>query len=209
MKKKECSCDNEMLTALIIGVGAGCLIGFVFGWLWRDRPGALANVSIVAVMTAVGTVGATFAAVFFGLSDQRNRKSVRNQRLTSVSWLVDEAVQSAKWVSRHLKNISENKMKMEIPLAENELSAFLTSMDAINGIPFHEEHYSEAHRYLVSALAALRSLSPLIAKLLSDKPEKIDATRVVDLVEQAEDELEEALGAFPFKGIPRIGRLYF
>lgn len=52
------------LTGFWIGVAIATLItGFVLGWCWRDRPGALASVSLLNVLTALGTVGATFAAV--------------------------------------------------------------------------------------------------------------------------------------------------
>lgn len=52
------------LTGFWIGVAIAALItGFVLGWGWRDRPGALASVSLLNVLTALGTVGATFAAV--------------------------------------------------------------------------------------------------------------------------------------------------
>lgn len=42
---------------------AALIAGFVFGWCWRDRSGALAQVSILNVMTAVGTVGAAISGV--------------------------------------------------------------------------------------------------------------------------------------------------
>ncbi|UAN03033.1 hypothetical protein [Achromobacter mucicolens] len=56
--------ENWRLTGFWIGATLASLIaGFVLGWGWRDRPGALASVSVLNVITALGTVGATFAAV--------------------------------------------------------------------------------------------------------------------------------------------------
>lgn len=42
---------------------ATAIAGFVFGWCWRDRPGSLATVSLLNVMTAIGTVGSAVGAV--------------------------------------------------------------------------------------------------------------------------------------------------
>lgn len=61
---KDVNFEDWRLTVFWIGMAvAAAIAGFVFGWCWRDRPGALASVSLLNVLTAVGTVGATFAAV--------------------------------------------------------------------------------------------------------------------------------------------------
>jgi hypothetical protein len=71
------------LTGFWIGVSTAALIaGFVFGWSWRDRPGALASVSLLNVMTALGTVGATIAAV--GIAAWQYREQQRGQYADAV-----------------------------------------------------------------------------------------------------------------------------
>lgn len=61
---KDVKFEDWRLTVFWIAVAAATAIaGFVFGWSWRDRSGALANVSLLAALTAVGTVGALFAAI--------------------------------------------------------------------------------------------------------------------------------------------------
>lgn len=68
MDRKRCSCGAQMTTAMLIGMVAGCIAGFVFGWMWRGRPGALADVSLLNAMTALGTVGAVVVALFLSFS---------------------------------------------------------------------------------------------------------------------------------------------
>lgn len=61
---KDVKFEDWRLTVFWIAVAAATAIaGFVFGWSWRDRSGALANVSLLAALSAVGTVGALFAAI--------------------------------------------------------------------------------------------------------------------------------------------------
>ncbi len=45
---------------------ATLIVGFTFGWVWRDRPQTLANVRILDVLTAIGTVGAVIVALGLG-----------------------------------------------------------------------------------------------------------------------------------------------
>lgn len=64
MAEKKCSCELQMAAALIAGSIFAVILGFVLGWSWDKRSGALSAVSILSVLTAFGTVGAVVAAVF-------------------------------------------------------------------------------------------------------------------------------------------------
>lgn len=207
---KDVEFEDWRLTAFWIAVAAAAAIaGFVFGWCWRDRTGALADVSFLDALTAVGTVGATSAALYFGLRDQIRESDLRKQKLTSVLNLVEEAVQSAQWVIEHLEKRSDPELRAKVPLAKNEISAYLASMDAINRIPFHEPHFSEAHRGLISVLGVLRSLTPLISAY-GDGPDDGNISPTMwGLGELVETELDTAREKAPFKGLSSVGRLYF
>lgn len=63
------------VTVFWLGIAAAAAIaGVVFGWEWRGRTGALADVSLLQVMTAFGTVGAVVAATYFAVRDARNKQ---------------------------------------------------------------------------------------------------------------------------------------
>lgn len=80
VKKKGGSSDGTLLAAMLIGIASGCVAGFVIGWLWRDRPGALANVSLISVLTVIGTVAAAGVAGWLGLREGRIRLQDRQRR---------------------------------------------------------------------------------------------------------------------------------
>jgi len=69
MKKTHEPMDWRLSGFWLAVVLAALIIGFTIGWLWRDRPGALANVSFLNVMTAIGTVGTALAAVWLSMRD--------------------------------------------------------------------------------------------------------------------------------------------
>ncbi len=83
MAMNEIKFQDWRLTVFWIAVAAGAAIaGFVFGWQWRDRPGALANVSLLNAMTAFGTVGAACGAV--GIAYWQHRTNQRERLIRAV-----------------------------------------------------------------------------------------------------------------------------
>lgn len=63
MSDKQCSCERPMIAALLAGAILMLVVGFVLGWAWDKREGALSDVSILNLLTAFGTVGAVFVAL--------------------------------------------------------------------------------------------------------------------------------------------------
>ncbi|WP_407851068.1 hypothetical protein [Bordetella petrii] len=61
---------------------AAAIFGFVAGWGWRDRPDALAGVSILSAMTAFGTVAAAAGAVCIAYWQHRSAANERYLRAT-------------------------------------------------------------------------------------------------------------------------------
>gem|GEM_PF-7006712 len=207
---KDIKFEDWRLTVFWVAVAVATgIAGFVFGWCWRERPGALASVSVLDAMTAVGTVGATSVALYFGLSSQKRDMEARKERLTSVLHLVEEAVESAKWVAGHLGPRSNPRVREISPLARHELSAFFASMDAVNRIPFHEPHFSEAHSALIQVLGALRSYSPLVSTYLDGPDDGGVSPALQGLSETLVQNLDVARMKEPFKDLPSLGRLYF
>lgn len=104
MSKTGCSCGIEMTVTMLIGIASGCIVGFVLGWLWRDRPGTLADVRLLDLMTAVGTVGAAAGAVaiaWWQTYDRRNEKrsealhvlAAASSRLTTLKTQLEQLIQ--------------------------------------------------------------------------------------------------------------------
>jgi len=80
---------NAFWGSLALATGIG---GFVLGWSWRDRPDALAGVSILAVLSVVGTLLAVFAALWVA-SRQRADSAAENARAGEVAyWIVHPEV---------------------------------------------------------------------------------------------------------------------
>lgn len=80
--------DTALWAAIAI---AALIIGFALGWSWRDRPGALTNVSLLNVMTAFGTVGAVVAALAVPMWQNFDR--LREQKL---------ALMMRNWTTAHI-----------------------------------------------------------------------------------------------------------
>ncbi|QXR36979.1 hypothetical protein EGK70_005540 [Alcaligenes aquatilis] len=86
MSEKKCSCNHQMCAALTAGAILTLVVGFVLGWAWDKRDGALSGVSILAALTALGTVGASLAAVVFPLRQYKKDKTSRLRE----EWVLSE-----------------------------------------------------------------------------------------------------------------------
>lgn len=62
MIEQKCSCERQMIAALLAGASLAIVLGFVSGWAWDKRAGSLSDVSVLSALTAIGTVGAVFVA---------------------------------------------------------------------------------------------------------------------------------------------------
>lgn len=93
MSKRRGKCDCPMTWALAAGVIAGGLSGFALGWSWDQRPGALASVRLLDLLTAVGTVGATIAAVVIPLHQNADRRREKQLELAWADWAISGEVQ--------------------------------------------------------------------------------------------------------------------
>ncbi|MFF7060739.1 hypothetical protein ACFY89_29020 [Achromobacter spanius] len=90
---KEFGFEEWRLTVfwLFVAVAAG-IVGFVFGWVWRDRWEALAGVRLLDVLTALGTLSAVFAAIWIA-NRQRQDSVTSNTRSGEVAyWIVRSEV---------------------------------------------------------------------------------------------------------------------
>ena len=91
MIEKKCSCERQMIAAFTAGAILALIIGFVLGWVWDKRVGALSNVSIISVLTAVGTCGAAGGAVWVAYAGQKWRR--QEEALRTKLFIQTEVVQ--------------------------------------------------------------------------------------------------------------------
>lgn len=66
-------------------VGLGVVAGAVFGWLWASRPEAWLEVDVLSVLTAFGTVGAVWAAIWAAGRAERLREIEGAERISRAS----------------------------------------------------------------------------------------------------------------------------
>lgn len=65
MNKSNNQYGNGLIISWWVSISfACCVAGFVIGWLWDKRPGALSSISIIGVFTAFGTLAAAFGAYY-------------------------------------------------------------------------------------------------------------------------------------------------
>lgn len=85
IKKKNC-CEGRMLAALAAGALLAVVAGFAMGWVWDKRNGALSDVSILSVLTALGTTGAAFGAAFsaFFIAKQSHETQKQKDRVLKI-----------------------------------------------------------------------------------------------------------------------------
>ncbi|WP_434642485.1 hypothetical protein [Achromobacter piechaudii] len=75
---KEVFSDDWRQAAFWLSVASATLIvGFSFGWAWRDRPVTLSTVRVLDVLTAIGTIGAVVVALGSSWFVQRKESRVK------------------------------------------------------------------------------------------------------------------------------------
>ncbi|MFA1603187.1 hypothetical protein ACDW82_05960 [Alcaligenes faecalis] len=79
MSQKKCVYKGKMIAALAAVALLALIAGFAIGWAWDKRPSSLLDVSILSVMTAIGTVGATCVGVWGALYSMSS-SSLRSKR---------------------------------------------------------------------------------------------------------------------------------
>lgn len=92
-----------------VSIALACLIaGFAFGWLWGSRSGSIADVKLLDVMTAFGTVGAVAVSLY--LSRQQLR--VRRQEQIDIASL--HAARIALRLRRYIEEVNSIVVDCEL-----------------------------------------------------------------------------------------------
>lgn len=196
MKKEDCK-TRPWTAALIVGAILIAGMGFAIGWAWDKRPGSLHDVSILNVLTAVGTVGATMTALFLAGVEARRRAS-KNQRdalilaegvLPTVRALTDQIIWASNSMNSCLKNRKTCGEMFDVAGPRLASACFLADrigFESLQLLPLSVAR--NLQKGLSEACGAYESL-----KLM-------EAHRTIDLVEQSKagsrlrDITEEILG---------------
>lgn len=79
LKEKNCA---YWIGVLLVVLVLGAIAGFLIGWSWDKRSGALRDVRVLDVLSAIGTISAAVVALYFGLRAQlkeANRIELKRQ----------------------------------------------------------------------------------------------------------------------------------
>ncbi|MCZ4331057.1 hypothetical protein [Castellaniella denitrificans] len=133
---------------------AGC----VAGWLWTIRPGVLAEIEWLQVMTAFGTVGAVIVALFVALSNQSAQNEAARKRAVFAAAKMSPRLASLRaklevlmrrlngaWVGVFPREIED----LQLSIAETDVGYDLSDIEPLSALRGD------------AALAALRALMSL------------------------------------------------
>lgn len=130
MSEKKCDCEGQMIAALAAGVIMTLVVGFALGWMWDKRSGALSDVSIVGVLTAIGTLGAVVYALFSDSvkRSQQNRLARETSRL-AVGLILPQLKRSVKQL---IESYRESEIRLEEDGGMRDFSKFMPEYESIN-----------------------------------------------------------------------------
>ncbi|WP_152528663.1 hypothetical protein [Bordetella trematum] len=178
----------------VAACAASVISGFVAGWVWRDRPEALANVSVLSALTAFGTVGAVAVALWQTHRLERRKQREDFQRVDGVLSIINEAVFSLLWVADHLRLAARDR---SVRINEEELNAFRHSASVVFKIPFHEDPYCRIHPAILFCLSDLNSATSKIERVQESIAN--DAAEAISTV--ADHALEDFKQAFQHQAL--------
>lgn len=160
---REVFSEDWRQTAFWLSVAIAMLIaGFALGWIWRDRPEALANVRILDVMTAIGTVGATIAAVGVALWQARHSANREKEK--------QERVQRDQQDRNHrLAALAAAALEPRLRMIEDEIEFVLSGLQTYASIDIEPETFHELTNQLRSIDLGVALEQLLLIEALPDK----------------------------------------
>lgn len=144
--------ENWRLTVFWVAVAVASAIGgLCAGWSWRDRSGALASVSLLSALTALGTVGALFVGLFLAYRDAAWRRQSRHERsefmlqalrpeFRRISALLSNLLVAAESVLRAVDKAERQGRDFALPkYVPNSLRAAAAGLSAPTALQFRTE----------------------------------------------------------------------
>ncbi|MFT0547886.1 hypothetical protein ACMHYO_16345 [Allopusillimonas ginsengisoli] len=185
------------------GLFAGALFAassLVSFWLWVNW----AKVEMLGAMTAFGTVGAVWFAIWQTLKLSNVKLSEERSRLSAVAITLDEALASLRWVIDHLRAVSDGTTA----LSEDEVKGFLYSANVVEAIPFHEHPYCKCYKDILPTVLKIKTAAHVTSSYL-------EGVRCAEALDQLEKHWELAFGGLTdalskpsFQGVTRVVTAY-
>lgn len=186
-------------------LGVALFAGCVIGWLWGERPELLRSFSLLEAMTAYGTVGAVWVALWQARKLERIKFEEDRKKIEGLLSIVNEAICSLAWVADHLSVKSKANFES---VSVTELRAFMHSATQALNIPFYESPFCRAHGALLFCLSDLQSAMPLIERAI-DEPTAELVGYINEVSESANRNLDFAFTFEALHGYHRPSPPYF
>lgn len=160
MRKNGASCDRQMVLVLVVGIAGGCLMGFLLGWVWRDRPDAWASVRLLDALTAIGTCGAAIVAGWLGVRAVRHHSSEKEARAKFAATLLAPVFADCMDAVVELRLMSPESYSLEgVGVLMKNLKFSDSQIDLVRDLESsHFEQAAYAIRNIVTACTALELL---------------------------------------------------
>lgn len=201
--KEDYSAETQRAFGLVIGAVIGVLATMVvLGILWEW--GIVAGARWWEVMTAFGTVGAVLMALVQAKKLEQAKYLEERAQTEGMLSIINESVENLSWLADHF---SVREADESDPI-RYEVLAFLSSVEVVERIPFHEKPYCRYHSALVHVLSQLRSTYQEVREYT----EKGTAIGLAEFKVKAENALvgfERALASEIFAKVKKPGPVYF
>jgi hypothetical protein len=137
---------------------AGC----VAGWLWAIRPGVLAEIEWLQVMTAFGTVGAVIAAV--ALAVYQN-VIAENARRREPLWALRAIIDHGNFLIKSVPYVGPASCEVEYYFKNGGSDSFKTAQEALASFPIDKLLDYSAIRSLFEMQAALSGTRSIVESI--------------------------------------------
>lgn len=194
---------SGFLIGLIVGVGGGLFAGLMVAsalmdWAWTK------NATLWDVMTAFGTVGAVLMTLVQAKKLEQAKQIEEGAQTEGMLSIINESVENLSWLADHF---SVRVADASAPI-RYEVLAFLSSVEVVERIPFHEKPYCKYHSVLVHVLSQLRSTYQEVREY-TEKGNTVDPVEFKGKADNALLGFERALDSELFAKIKKPGPVYF
>lgn len=167
MQKEKCDCEWQMLATLGVGLAIGLIAGIAIGWNGAKYPSE--SSFILSLLTAAGTVGAAFGAVYAAfVSLKVSSKEINRANEEKERYIRTQVQVLSEWGNRAQTSLRSLKKKLseieDSPFSwkEGEYIAASKSLDSlkVDSVALHLERVhefpnGEAWAFCISRAATL------------------------------------------------------
>lgn len=197
---------SELVLSSVLGLAAGTIGGVVGVGIasWLTEAPKLLGGPWWDVMTAFGTVGAVLMALVQAKKLEQAKQREEVAQTEGMLSIINESVENLSWLADHF---SVRMSDAGAPI-RYEVLAFLSSVEVVERIPFHEKPYCKHHSALVHVLSQLRSTYQEVREY-TEKGNMFDSAEFKAKADNALLGFERALQSELFVKVKKPGPVYF